>query len=404
VYPARFIDEAGDIHQVYVQPSTKRIIAGDDVIHLHAGLSYDGMQSMDSVILHRDTFQRAATLDRYMTRFLTKGTVLRGAIEFPQGVDKDKAEETIHLLNQRFRGASADRDMLVLSDGAKLNNATLSPADSQLMQQGAYVTKQIAQITGVPPEFLYEMSDAKYNNLVDQMGESVVRYTFRPWIEQIEAELTTKLLTETDQDAGFTIHLDYTALIRGNIAAETTRATSLANAGLLTKNEVRASLNYPPSDDPEANKLKTLGDTAPPKPTPTPPVQNAAASGAKFVTQEKPHIRLSHFAEMVQDAADRVHKKTEKLIAYGQGKHKDNAQGWATWCIECVAGQTHYAATALAPVLSVYANLSGKSAAGIADKAAKTYGHELAGHLAAIGHGTASTAPDLCRITLGMGD
>lgn len=261
--PFRFDrDDGRGPMQFYYHRPTKEVLPGDDVLHL-ATLSYDGMAGLEPGAVHYDTMQRAGTLDRYATHYLASGTVIRGAIEIPGNITPDQRAEIHAELRRNFFGPDAERDVLVLSDGAKLNNSTLSPQESQLVQQGAQSTKQIAQITGVPPQFLYEFSESKYNNSIEAMGQDVVRYTFRPWIEQTEDELSLKMLSEAELDAGLTVRLNPDALLRGDTQTQTNTVATQVNAGIRTRNEARDLLGLPPSDDPDANKLKTLGDTAP---------------------------------------------------------------------------------------------------------------------------------------------
>jgi HK97 family phage portal protein len=266
VVPFRFIPETpagdGEPQQYYFQRSADRVLPGADVLHL-AGISYDGQQGVDPIILHNETLQRAKLIDRYLHRYLTRGTMMRGAIEIPYEATPEQIKTLVDLIATHFSGVDAERDIPILTGGAKLNNATLTPQDTQLAQQGAYTTKQVAQITNVPPQFLYEMGEAKYVNTVEQAGQDVVRYTFRPWIEQTEEELTTKLLSESEQDAGYAIKLDPDALLRGDTATQTTTTAAQVTAGIRTRNEARAVLGLPPNADPESDKLKTSGDTTP---------------------------------------------------------------------------------------------------------------------------------------------
>jgi HK97 family phage portal protein len=246
--------------QWYGDIQTREVYRGADVLHLST-VSYDGMCGMDPTVMHSGTFQRASTIDRFQTRYLQKGTMIKGSIEIPTEVDDDLVDEITKRIKEQFAGPDAEKDVLILSGGAKLNNQGLSPQESQLVEQSAQVTRQISQITGVPPQFLYEFSDSKYNNMLTQMGEDVVRYTFRPWIIQAEGELTSKLLNASDQDAGWTVHLNPDALLRGDTAAVNESATGTVAGGLRTQNEGRDLIGLPRVNDPEADKLKILGDS-----------------------------------------------------------------------------------------------------------------------------------------------
>lgn len=344
VLPFRYLEE-GAINpvQYYLIRSTKKVIPDIDILHIQA-LGYDGMTGMDPISLHEGTFQRAITLDRYQTRYLQKGTVLRGAIEIPSGVDDEQVKSIQNIISSYFRGADAERDVIVLSDGAKLNNATLSPEQSQMIEQGAYSTKQIAQITGVPPEFLYELSEAKYNNSVEQAGQNVVRYTFRPWIEQTEAELTSKLLSTREIDSGLSIKLNPDALLRGDTAAVNESAIKTTNAGLRTRNEGRRLLGLPPDKDPESDKLRTLGDTSgkQPQPADNPP-------------DPKPDA-MSALKPVLFAACDRVDAKTDRAFKHQAAKPADNRAKWAD---AFASEQQRYASDALKPVAAAIASLGG---------------------------------------------
>ena len=125
--------------QFYLHRPTKRVLMAADVIHLQA-LGYDGMAGLEPTALHAETFQRASTIHRYQTKYLQKGTVIRGAVEIPQGVSEAQAQQIVDTIKGFFTGPNAERDVIVLSDGATLKNATLSPQQSQLVEQGAHVT------------------------------------------------------------------------------------------------------------------------------------------------------------------------------------------------------------------------------------------------------------------------
>ena len=141
----------------YLRP-TKETLHSSEVLVVN-GLSYNGMTGFNPVIYLRETFQRALMQDHYYSRFLAKGTMIRGSIEIPQGATEEQIEEILSIISRRHSGANADNDVLVLSGGAKLNNSTLSPRESQLDSMLDYTEKQISQITGVPPQFLYEFKE-----------------------------------------------------------------------------------------------------------------------------------------------------------------------------------------------------------------------------------------------------
>ena len=264
VTPFRFTADGEDTPlQFYKVEGRDGVLPGSDVIHLQ-GLGYDGMMGADPVALHDPTFQHAATLARFQTRYLQTGTNVRGTLEYPVGVelDDDKMDEIQDHLRRNYNGDEASRDIAIFDRGGTLKNTTLNAQQSQLVEQGAYTTKQIAQILNIPPELLFERSESKYTG-VEEVGENFVRYCLRPRIEQIEAELSMKLLTASEQDAGYHVHLNPDALLRGDTEAVNASAVTTKTAGIRTANEARALVNLPPIAGPDGNTLKSAGDTSP---------------------------------------------------------------------------------------------------------------------------------------------
>jgi hypothetical protein len=237
----------------------------------------------------------------------------------------------------------------------------------------------------VPPWFLFNDKNGKYNTTPAQAGEDVVKYLFRLLIEQAEDELI-KLLSDAEQDAGFTIHIDPAALIRGDVAMEATIVTQLTGAGLISGNEGRQELGWPKSNDPEADKLKQRGDTAPPKAT-TEPVKNAS------------NVSVEHFTALIADAAGRVETKTIKATTNAQSKH--TGESFTRWGNVFAQEQENHATEALAPILSAVAAVTGRTfPPDIAMKIGASYAQQLRTHYARTVRAEASTAPDLKTITL----
>ena len=323
--------EGNGLEQWYWHRTLKAALPAADVLHIQGHLSYDGLAAMDPVALHESTFQRAATIERYQVQYLRKGTVIRGAIEIPNSITPEQREE-IRAELRKYRGDNDD-DVLILSDSAKLTSATTSAQQSQLVEQGQAATKAIAQMTGVPPEFLYELTEAKYNASVEQQGQNVVRYTFRPWITAIQDELTVKLLSEAEQEAGLSVRLNPDALLRGSTKEQADTVIQLVNAGLQTPNEGRNRLELPAHEDPQADELHALGDSRP---------AEGAAGGAPAMKSSRDAL-----APIIAAAAARVDAKTAKAFTNHAGKSGQDRTIWANVFAE---EQKRYVVEALSPI------------------------------------------------------
>lgn len=249
------------IEKWYLHRPTREVIPASDMIHLQ-NISHDGVEGINPVALHETTLQYAATLTRYSTRFLQKGTMIKGAISFPAEMTDDELDAVAAYIRRNFTGPDAEKDVLIVPAGGTPHNFTLTHQQSQIVEQGAQATKLIAQLTNVPPDLLFDRSESKYSG-VTESGRYLVQYTFGPLITQVEAELTAKLLPIIDQDDGYTVQVNPNALLRGDTKTQMEVVTMGVNAGIYTENEGRDVLGLPRNDSPDADRLKRTGDTSP---------------------------------------------------------------------------------------------------------------------------------------------
>ena len=217
------------------------------------------------------------------------------------------------------------------------------------MQQVAMGTKQIAQITSVPPEFLFEFSETKYLNTIEAVGQNVIRFTFRPFIIQAEDELTIKLLTDAEITAGYSIHLDTNDLIRGNVTTEATVVLAKVNGGLMSRNEGRAELGMPDDTDPESDKLRTLGSTTPTTSTATEPTLPTKAS-------KEPSTAYAILQPIIDATIVRIEERTTSAFAKNAGK---DAQSKTIWSNVFAGQQASYCHDLLSPIAATITKMGG---------------------------------------------
>lgn len=272
------------------------VIPAADIAHL-PGLGFDGLCGYPIIQLMSEALELARNSQRFASRYLKNGTQLKGVIEIPGTATDDQISGVIN----RFSASSVNSNntVNVLTGGAKLNNSTIPPEQSQLLQTRQFVVGDICRILRIPPHIVYDLGRATWAN-TELLGIDVVKYSLRPWVEKAEQELSFKLLTEAEQDAGMFIRYAVDSLMRGDTTTLSSTTLSLVNGGIITANEARANLDLPPSSDPTADKLRvpvnfpvaTAPDTGP-KPTEpqNPPksdnVPDSAGEEQDFTSQPK---------------------------------------------------------------------------------------------------------------------
>jgi len=352
VTPFRLVPEDGSIFDAqlfYWHGPNKKPIPAADMLHYRPGLCYDGLVGYAPYQLFATTFQRAQALQIFMTKYTMKGSMVKASIEVPAGTTKEQQAEIVSAM-RKYRAEESDRDMILLTGGATMKNQTGNAQQMQLIEQDEAITKKISQITGVPQQFLMDTAEQKYNAAsVEALGQDVIRFTFRTRIINIENELTLKLLTEDEIEAGYSIHLDTSALIRGDTAVEMTVASQGVAGGLLTRNEGRQQIGEQPVADPAADKLLVPSHVATESESPSQAESETHAS-------EPAPDQYEAFRPLIEAAAVRVEAKAAKALETASRKPQDERTPYCNALAEQLAKD---ATEALQPVAVTLRTVTG---------------------------------------------
>ena len=137
-------------------------------------------------------------------------------------------------------------------DGFELKRAGQSVTESGALAVREFTREEVALVYGIPPPMLGILDHATFSNVTQQ---HIMLYsdTLGPWLKLIEEGVTAQLVSHVPEWAGQRVGLDTTERIRGTYL-EQVRALVM-QAGWMTPNEQRATLNLPALDDEEADRI-----------------------------------------------------------------------------------------------------------------------------------------------------
>ena len=138
---------------------------------------------------------------------------------------------------------------LVIPPGFSIKNRDLfSPNDMQLIRIMEWTVEEICRIFAVPPRMVGHYSaGVRVEAKIGSQAEDYWRYAVFPWVDKIEAQLTAKLLTQSEQINGFCVKFLDQRIREGSYheRAEVAR-TLYADGGIMTQNEARDVVGLPP--------------------------------------------------------------------------------------------------------------------------------------------------------------
>ena len=287
-------DLSGRVWYTVTHPWTGEpmVLANEDICHYKAA-TRDGLVGVATLRRADETIAAARAQQQYERSFYESGGQPSGVLETdsdlggyakgPDGNVLKRADGSAVRLKDQLRsewekvhaGPSNSHRLAILDLGLKYTPIAASNSDAQFVESKEVSIRDIARYFGVP---LYKLQEGKqaYGSNEQNAIEYVVS-TLHPIVTQYEEEMTWKLLTMSQVDAGLEIRINMMAELRGDTAARGQWYKDMLQEGPFSVNDVRAledlpdvpggehrraSLNYVPLEDwPELSRLRAEPQT-----------------------------------------------------------------------------------------------------------------------------------------------
>lgn len=282
-------DISGRVWYTVTHPWTGEpmVLPNEDICHYKTA-TRDGLNGVATIRRAGDAIASARAQQQYERSFYENGGQPSGVLETaadlngyakgPDGKVLTRADGSAVTLKDQLRsewervhaGPNNSHRLAILDFGLKYTAITASNADAQFIESKEISIRDIARYFGVP---LYKLQEGKqaYGSNEQNAIEYVVS-TLHPIVTQYEEEMTWKLLTRSEVDAGMKIRINMMAELRGDTSARGQWYKDMLQEGPFSVNDVRAqedlpdvpggdqrraSLNYVPLEDwPELSKLR----------------------------------------------------------------------------------------------------------------------------------------------------
>lgn len=250
----RLILQAGMQRLVYdtVDPITGKVstIDQDDMLHF-AGFGFDGVRSL-SAIKHaaQQAIGNSLASAEYSGRTIGEGAMPQIALEFTGKMNPEQAKQLRDSFVATYTGVGARKLPLVLTEGGKVSEISISPVDLQLIESRRFEKEDICQALGVPPVIIGDNDKtSSWGTGIEQITLGFVRFTIKPMLKRWEEEINRKLF----RNAGQFVEFGLDGLITGDSKAQSDVFKSALGGpgtgdGYMTVNEVRRIKNMPRID------------------------------------------------------------------------------------------------------------------------------------------------------------
>ncbi len=192
-------------------------------------------------------FSGARSADRAANKMFGNGAMPSGVLSTDKALTGPQRTEAEAALQEKFVGAhNAGRPML-LDNGLKWEQLSITPEDAQMLDSRKFSGEEICRIFGVPPAMVGygdKASNWGTGKEVDVLGFQ--KFTLRRRLKRIEKSLEKQLLSARDRLQGYKIGFNFEDILRADSQGRAQFYNIMIRLGLMTRNEARALEGLPP--------------------------------------------------------------------------------------------------------------------------------------------------------------
>lgn len=297
-----------DTGEVFYQLGTDNVtgitqsvtVPAREIIHDRFNCLYHPLIGLPPVYACALSASQGTAIMKNATRLFINGGKPGGIIEIPGKISQEDALELKQTWEASYGGENAGKTGL-LTEGAKYNTVSVSPVDSQLVEQLRLTAEIICSVFHVP---LYKVGLGEvpsYNN-VEALDQQYYSQCLQSHIEGIEVLLAEGLdLPVTEK-----IEFDLDALMRMDTPTRFKAHNEAIKGGWLAPNEARRKENLAPVEGGDTPYLQQQNyslsalskrDNAPENPEPQEQKQSETESKTKAVTDTESEVYEAVFRE-----------------------------------------------------------------------------------------------------------
>ncbi len=211
------------------------------------GFSFNGRDGLSPIGYAREAMALALTGEEFNARLFGQGLVPSALVSIPQWLTDEQRKVANAKLLEMHTGAQNLHKPMLLEGGMKVEAGLMTPDDAQFLQLRQFTVVELCRLFGVKPHMVAALERATDNN-IEKLSLEFVMYTMLPYMRREEAG-ARKLFKPSDRSKFF-YRYNAEGLLRADSVARAQLYATLLNAGVYSRNEVRALENRNSSDAP----------------------------------------------------------------------------------------------------------------------------------------------------------
>lgn len=241
-----FVDENGQVAYKYQKDGQTYILGVNNVLHIKD--IGNGLIGLSKLSFMSASVKEATDTQKFATENAENFGKPSGILTVDHILKKDKngvnERDRIRQSLYDFRTGGSSK-IVVLEADMKFNPVTLTPEESQLIENRRFSVEEICRWFGVPPVLIGASGATTWGSGISEITSGFVKFTIGPMLVSIEQALRSRVFT-IDERMTMQAEFSLDALMRGDITSRYQAYATAVQNGFKTRNEVRQLENDEP--------------------------------------------------------------------------------------------------------------------------------------------------------------
>lgn len=225
----------------------RQLIPQDKYIKF-ANFSSDGNWGLSVITVGASTFSNVINADLTSANALNQGLSQTAAFSIDYVLTAEQRKQMREETMRHYAGAMNAGKPILLEKGMDIKGLSLNPKDAQLLESRSFSIEEVCRWFGVDPSMIaHGKAVSNWGTGLEQKMIGFLTFTLRPILSRIESVINTELIPLEEQDSHY-VEFSIEGLLRADSNARATYYREMANAGIMTRNEIRKLENLPAMD------------------------------------------------------------------------------------------------------------------------------------------------------------
>ena len=214
------------------------------------GFGFGDLVGLSPLVFNRHSIGTALAVDEAAGRIFRNGLRVTGWFRYKgaQGILKpEQRQDALKALSDGYVGSQNAGKAGVLPGDFDWIGTAMNPADAEMLNNRKLNVEEICRAFGVPPVMVGHIGQGQtmWGSGIEHIVLAFMTTGLRPYLHRIEAAIGRDIIGRADRRT-LRASFDVEELLRGDNKGMAEVDQSLANTGILTRNEIRARRGLPP--------------------------------------------------------------------------------------------------------------------------------------------------------------